>query len=398
MSHPDDKDSRHDEDISTGQAPCARQPKVAVLVQTCDKYKWVWPAWSWFYRKFWRVEWRTFLLTEEASPQFTYANQQQEDVGTQLWKPYGPIESLPCGCGLSFSERLKRGLEFLLDQGFEQVLYLQDDFWVFRSCFTEEWEALARHVQKHRMSFLRILNAQELRSIGSGQVVARPSGLFLNGTELLQYDARSPFLFSHQASLWPTKLMYAVVATHDDGDAYRNEILGTRRLQRMFRGKERELRAYGYPLDCYRATVGHPGIGMPIPQAYLLVLPAGKLRFSMMTDVTGGRCIGPAGKLNGFGEALLKAQRSLLASGLLVNGAREHLLAAHDVCEQSLLPFDNHCAQESLIRELLVKQAVASGGVACRTCRQRFTSFSDYYSDLHDCIDSEDFFKHNRPA
>mgnify|MGYP001804897466 CR=1 FL=1 len=104
--------------------------------------------------------------------------------------------------------------------------------------------------------------------------------------------------------------------------------------------------------------------------------------------------LGLAGHMNDYGRVLLEAMNSLQSTALMDSTSE----GADRLCKSRLAPLDKQFAQMSLIRTLAIKQAEASGGVPCKSCGRKFTTFLAYYSYEHTCIDSEEFFSHNRPT
>lgn len=136
-----------DSDSGSDNEPTSRgvTATAAVLVQTCDKYSWFWPAWHFFFHRCvtphhlaaaahtdhtvstpglracqtltlwfsaWKAGWEVYLMTEEL------------DAGLP------GVHVLRTGRGC-FSDRLATALA---QMNHTYVLYVQDDFWPIQQC------------------------------------------------------------------------------------------------------------------------------------------------------------------------------------------------------------------------------------------------------------------------
>eukprot|EP00854_Cymbomonas_tetramitiformis_P026831 gene26831-32980_t len=130
-----------DEDIDD---PDNSNKSIAVIVQTCDKYSWMWKPWNFYFKR-----------------------------------------TLP----------------------YDYIFYVQDDFWPIQDSPQQLFHSVLGMMEDHKLDFLRLFNANEMHSITVGRVVAEPAELSVAGMPLWRLHPESPFLLSHQPTIWRRDLL-----------------------------------------------------------------------------------------------------------------------------------------------------------------------------------------------
>ena len=262
------------------------------------------------------------------------------------------------------------------------VLYTQDDFVFFDDIPTQLLQgAQALMEEDEDVIFVRFLNKSEQASIKYGLVHAKtcsspPSALASHAEHcVVSYDDNSPWLFSHQATLWRADVFRTCVGRGGE-TAFENEVFGTRRLQKLVRARRRTCKMLGVCVDAYRTVVGHPG---------------------------------QPGELNGYGEALMPYARSVCAArarngtrnesaGLKIDSASSLSALLHSSsCVTPALDVDSRDAvakydrQHQLVMRVQVAMRAQAKCIICPMCSRAFDSLAGMYSCDHACADDKAF-------
>lgn len=189
---------------------------IAVMVLTCDAYRFAWDGWYFFWRQYWAHDlgWPVYLLTEESKPD------------------YAGVEAVPVGrCG--FTDRVRRGLGRIEARN---LLFWLDDYWLDGAVDPGLMLDLAGAFREHEMDCLRVCYR-------SGHVALKPTAWQVRGRPVWEIARDSPYKVSFQAGLW--KRGSLLEALPPGMDIWRAEKRGSERL------KGRDVNYCQYVMDWY---------------------------------------------------------------------------------------------------------------------------------------------------
>lgn len=155
--------------------------KTAVVVITCDKYKPYWDGLLHFMHKHWDrdIDARIFFCNEEC------------DVS--LPHNYSQIKT---GSG-SFVENLGRSLDMV---GEEKVFLMLEDFWPIAPIGRRLFDELHKEFQEQDLDALQVSNYTPLYSL-------KKLDREIEGTRLMEFDPKSPWVFNLQARFWKSAVL-----------------------------------------------------------------------------------------------------------------------------------------------------------------------------------------------
>lgn len=198
---------------------------ISVVIQTCDKYEFLWKGWfiSFTNNWAWDLGWPVYFCSENKSLPYHSKNIKQI---------HSPLSENKDG----FSTRT---VDILNKVKTKYVLYLQDDMW------------LDRKVDKQTMleAFYSIKhfdwNCLKVHGRSWFNYSLNKTNFFANGIRILKQDASSEYLLSHNASIWNREFLLSVMKEGED--PWKNEQLGTERI----RNQNQDPRIYHCDYDFY---------------------------------------------------------------------------------------------------------------------------------------------------
>lgn len=154
---------------------------VAVLVQTCDRYRPYWDGFLHFMERHWDfgIGAPIFLCNEE------------EDVDLPPW--CGQIKT---GSG-TFVENLKRSLEVV---GEENVFLMLEDFWPIAPMGKGMFDDLYGEFRRRDLDALQVSNYTPYYTLSRSEGTVR-------GDHLLDFDPTSEWVFNLQARFWKAEVL-----------------------------------------------------------------------------------------------------------------------------------------------------------------------------------------------
>jgi hypothetical protein len=185
--------------------PDTQQNPIALLVHTCDRYRFLYPGFSHFFNKYWNfgAHCNYYFATEEADaaiPHFTNIKS-------------GPGE---------WADRLRYLLENVIQEKY--VLYFQEDMWLSQPTSATFFNELFALTQSR--------NWQQVKLGSADLYKTRPTPYFIEGFNVTLLDNQaSGYLMSHQVTLWDKNFLIAQL--HKGEHPWRNERLGTKRLKKL---------------------------------------------------------------------------------------------------------------------------------------------------------------------
>jgi hypothetical protein len=182
------------------------QPQpAALLVHTCDRYRFLYPGFSYFFNQNWdfATNCRYYFATEEANIDLLH------------------FRNIHSGKG-EWSDRLRYLLQEVITEKY--VLYFQEDMWLQKpvsSSFLNELIILAQQFDWKQVK------------LGSADIYkTRPTPYYIDGFNItVLKNAASDYLMSHQVTLWDREFL--IQQLHKGEHPWRNERRGTKRLKKL---------------------------------------------------------------------------------------------------------------------------------------------------------------------
>lgn len=234
---------------------------VALLVHTCDRYRFLYQGFAYFFQKHWdpAINCRCYFATEEIEVSIPGFNTIHSGKG-------------------EWADRLR----FLLEQRITEryVIYMQEDMWlnapVSSSFFNQLFDLVRR-------------NGWKQVKLGSSSVYhTRPTDQYIDGFNIALLDNQaSGYLMSHQITVWDREFL--IRQLYKGEHPWRNERRGTKRLKK--------LNPQIYHAD-YFAENGEPPINQNHPgiirSGYRTVSANSMLQDNVLPYVTELQQVGPS--------------------------------------------------------------------------------------------------------
>jgi hypothetical protein len=201
---------------------------VALLVHTCDRYRFLYPGFSYFFNRNWdfNTHCNCYFATEEL------------DVSMPHFK------NIRSGKG-EWADRLRYLLEHEITEKY--VLYFQEDMWLNKPVNSAFFNQLFSLMENKQWNHVKLDSAEIYKT--------NPTPYEVEGFNISLLDnAASGFLMSHQIAVWNKD--YLIKQLHKGEHPWRNERRGTKRLKKL----NPEI----YHVD-YFAQNGHPAINQNQP-------------------------------------------------------------------------------------------------------------------------------------
>lgn len=215
-----------------------------ILIQTCDKYEFLWEGLELSWKLNWnwkRFPFKLFVLTEEKLfPAFSTMKGRIPELGAK-----------------NFSTRLSSALKTLQQMGYKKVLYMQDDFWPNATPDSVYIEEILNFLEKDDVDCVH-MNAY--RSWYNYALADTQYAIY--NKNLKKFEANSRFHYNHQACWWKIDSLLAIQALNEE--PYENECNGTERSWEQGRNH------YFLNYDWYTPELIHHK-GTLLPTAYKIL-------------------------------------------------------------------------------------------------------------------------------
>lgn len=171
---------------------------LAVVIHTWDGYSFLWQGWYYYFKKHWdfNLPIKVYFLNEELDVDFT------------------GVTNIKSGKG-EWSGRLKKGLQSIEE---ENIIYIQEDFWLKKMPDLKHFYAAFKHLD---------MDVLKLHPIDNFVTAFR--AFRIDDKKYRKIARRSGYLISHQASIWKKEFFIQVLK--DNEDPWTNELEGTKRLR-----------------------------------------------------------------------------------------------------------------------------------------------------------------------
>lgn len=198
---------------------------VSVIIQTCDKYEFLWKGWYLSFKNNWdwSLGWPVFFCTEEKKTSFN--DKRITNLNTEKSKDSS-----------GFSNRL---IEILSKINTKYVLYIQDDMWLKSKVNGEELR-YCLYMMKHFN-----WNSIKIHEKIWFNYSLEKTNFFINKKRLLKYKKDSEYLVTHNAAIWNREFL--LNAMIPDENPWDNEKNGTERVMKNYD----DPKIYHYDLGWY---------------------------------------------------------------------------------------------------------------------------------------------------
>lgn len=183
----------------------ATQPTFALLVHTCDRYRFLYPGFAFTFGRYWNftVPCAFYFATETADAEVPH------------------FQTIKSGRG-EWADRLTYLLKQVVKEDY--VIYFQEDMWLNRPVSGGFFKQLFALTANQRW--------QQVKLTSSDAYVTEATPDTLDGfTVALLDNQQSGFLMSHQVTLW--KREFLLQQLHKGEHPWRNERKGTKRLKAL---------------------------------------------------------------------------------------------------------------------------------------------------------------------
>ena len=198
---------------------------ISVVIQTCDKYDFLWKGWfiTFMNNWAWDLGWPVYFCSEEKNLPFHSKNIKLIN---------SPISKDASG----FSNRT---IDILNKVKTKYVLYLQEDMWLDKKVDKQTMLEAFYNIKHFNWNCLKIHNRSWFNYSLS------KTNTFANGIRILKQNNDSEYLLSHNASIWDREYLLNVMEPNED--PWKNEQLGTERI----RNKSQDTRIYHCDYNFY---------------------------------------------------------------------------------------------------------------------------------------------------
>ena len=183
---------------------------IAIIIQTCDDYNFLWRGLYLFFSRYWcwDIDWKIYICTEELD--FPYIDSRIINLKSSKLGVNG------------FSTRLNQVLNNIPES---YILYLQDDMWLFPSVDSFYFKYsyfLLKHFE---------WNGVKIHSKYFYNYKLTPTNKFVKKKRLFKQTGDSEYLLSHQATIWNKGFLLSIMSTNET--PWDNEKNGTERIRKL---------------------------------------------------------------------------------------------------------------------------------------------------------------------
>jgi hypothetical protein len=206
---------------------------LALLVHSGDNNSWVWPHWYKFWKKNMGPELKTYFSCEDKDPGFPGVIPIK--TGQKKW-------------GQSLQDSLAQISE-------SHIIYHHEDYFIIDPADIKFLRRLKQLMDRYSMDIMKCCGDW----MGYDDQQNPPKKEEIEGLSLWRYNNNSPYLVSHQSSIWKKQILFDSVKCNES--PWQHEMDGTERM------RKRNLRIYafrGRPPIPYQEAVNH---GVMRPEA-----------------------------------------------------------------------------------------------------------------------------------
>ena len=185
---------------------------ITVIVQTCDKYNFLWKGWYYSFKENWdwSLNWDIYFCNEEEKLNFSDSRIKQ-------------LNTSRSHDSSGFSNRL---IDILTKIKTKYILYIQDDMWLHKKIDKKTFEDslyLMKHfdwncIKIHEKTFFNYDLEQ--------------TNHFINNKRVLKQKINSEYLLSHNACFWNKDFLLENMTENEN--PWKNEFEGTKRISERY--------------------------------------------------------------------------------------------------------------------------------------------------------------------
>lgn len=179
-------------------------PKVALIVHSCDRYQFLYKGFESFFVRHWDFEitCNYYFVTEELKVEISGFTNIQSGKG-------------------QWTDRLANVLTDLKE---DYILYFQEDMWLTKKVNNAFFNQLFKVSATRDWKQVKLHSSEVYKTL--------PTSLFIEGFNIAKLDnAASDFLMSHQVTLWNKHFLLNQL--HKNEHPWRNERKGSKRLKKL---------------------------------------------------------------------------------------------------------------------------------------------------------------------
>lgn len=198
---------------------------ISVVIQTCDKYDFLWKGWFLTFMNNWAWElgWPVYFCTEQKK--LPYHNSK--------------IKSIQSPASINADGFSTRAIDILNKIKTKYVLYMQDDMWLDTKVNKQTMLEAFYNIKHFDWNCLKIHGRFWFNYSLS------KTNIFADGIRILKQNSESEYLLSHNASIWNREFLLSVMEPNEN--PWKNEQLGTERI----RNKSEDPRIYHCDYNFY---------------------------------------------------------------------------------------------------------------------------------------------------
>lgn len=185
---------------------------ISVVIQTCDKYKFLWKGWYYSFKNNWdwSLNWDVYFCNEQEKLNFSDSRIKQINSKTSMDSS-------------GFSDRL---IEILQQIKTKYILYIQDDMWLYRKIDKKVFED-SLYIMKHFN-----WNCLKIHEKTFFNYDLEKTNFFINDIRVLKQKINSEYLLSHNACFW--NLDFLLENMSENESPWKNEFEGTKRISQNY--------------------------------------------------------------------------------------------------------------------------------------------------------------------
>ncbi len=181
---------------------------IAVVINTTDKYSFLWDAWYSYFQKNWQPEYPVYFLNEKHYISYPFNQIKINIPEKDLW-----------------TKKLRLSIEQIPE---EYLFILLEDLFIVKNFSKEEFDGI--------LKIFNTLNADALRVMASVSKYTTVHKTLFKG--IWKLDDHSRYLIAHTPNIWRKEFLLECLKV--DENPWDNEIKGTKRIQ----GKGHNIYAY----------------------------------------------------------------------------------------------------------------------------------------------------------
>ena len=174
---------------------------LAVVINTCDKYSFIWDKWYYYFKKNWQYNYPVYFLNEKKDIDFPVEQIRVNIPEVELW-----------------TKKLRESIEQIPENN---IFLLLEDHFIIKKFKKNEFERIYNAFEIINADALRIKDIARFYTIHDTE-------FFVNGINLKKFDTYSEYLISHSPNIW--KKSFLLECIKYDESPWDSEIKDSERI------------------------------------------------------------------------------------------------------------------------------------------------------------------------